>query len=276
MKESKIFIALLLLFAVFFTAPFSYGINSSKTTIKGDVDAMELRSIVVEGWENEPWDATALPAPPQVMLDKTKLVEGKPRNLEFDKEDQKSMGLRFQFIYPGYNTITLTPPKDKVVKRYTGQLDENNQPKYVEVPGLELPGQVKALSMWVLGRGNAYDMDFWIEDWTGDTHVLKVGSLDFIGWRPITVDIPSSIPQSIEAYPQTKSLVLKKIVLKTTPKTSTEEVVFFFDSLKVLTDLYDFYFDGASIDFDEKDRLKKERAREYKDQLGKGNAHPTE
>lgn len=270
MKTNKYWITGLFTLVVMLSTGLVYA--AGKTSTKDDVDSMELRSIIIESWENEPWTATPNPGPPQVMLDDTKLVEGRPRNLEFDKGDKKSMGLRFRFIYPGYNTITLTPPKSKVVKRYTGQLDKDNKPKYVEVPGLELPGQVKAISLWVLGRGHAYDIDFWVEDWTGDTYILKGGSLDFIGWRPITVVVPPAAKQVVQAYPQTKTLVLKKIVIKTTPKTSTEEVVFFFDSLKVLTDVFDVFFDGAEMNFDDADKMKKERMREYQKQLKKASS----
>lgn len=275
MKGNKYWIGGFTVIVLLFSS-LTYAASNRKVLGKNDVDSMELRSIIIEGWEQEPWTAVAKPPAPQVMLDDTKLVEGKPRNLEFDKTNVKSMGLRFRFIYPGHNTITLTPPKSKVVKRYTGQLDEENKPKYVEVPGLELPGQVKAISLWVLGRGNAYDIDFWVEDWTGDTHILKGGSLDFIGWRPVTVVIPPAVPQAIEAYPQNKSLVLKRIVLKATPKTTTEEVVLFFDSLKVLTDVFDVYFDGADMDFDDLDRAQKERLREYQKQLEKSSAGSSE
>ncbi|RME93452.1 MAG: endoflagellar filament sheath protein [Candidatus Hydrogenedentota bacterium] len=239
-----------------------------QTPIGDDVDAMELRSIVVEGWEKQPWEATTYPPPPLSKVE-VNLVTGKPKNLGFDKSDVKSMGLRFSFVYPGYNKVTLTPPKDKIVERPIGQLDKDNKPIVRKIRGIELPGKVKAVSVWVLGRANEYTLEGWIEDWTGDTHIYHFGSLDFVGWRPLTIQIPESVPQDIDSYPQTKTLVFKKFVIRSTPETSMEPVVLFFDSLKVLTDMYDVYFDGADLDFDAKDREYKERLKKYADQLRK-------
>ena len=55
--------------------------------------------------------------------------------------------------------IVLKPTEDRKVRRYIGQLDADNRPKFVEVPGIELPGKVKAISIWVLGRGAKYALE---------------------------------------------------------------------------------------------------------------------
>ncbi len=271
MKYTKHTIAAVLLLAM--TSGYSQSYPGRKTaTLNGDdVDGMELRSIVVENWETEPWVAKADPPPPESTVE-VNIVEGRPQNLAFDKANKKSMGLRFQFVYPGNNVVTLLPPESKKVKRYAGQLDENNKPKYYESPGIELPGRVKAVSVWVLGRGNQYTLEGWIEDWKGNTHVLQFGSLDFIGWRPLTVNIPVGIPQDVNSYPATKTLIFKRFVIRSTSRTTQEKVVMFFDSLKVLTDLYDVFFDGAEVDFDQQDREEKQAAKKYATQLKQNSA----
>lgn len=238
------------------------------TLMGSDVDSKELRSIIIEGWEVEPWQIKAHPAAPESMKD-VNLVEGRPKNLAFDETNKKSMGVKFQFVFPGHNRIELIPPESRKVKRYQGQLDENKQPKYFEVPGIELPGKVKAVSVWVLGRGNNYNLEGWIEDWRGDTHIYQFGNLDFIGWKPLTIEIPKTVPQDVESYPQTKTLIFKKFIIRSTPTTSQEKVILFFDSLKVLTDMYDLYFDGADMHFDEEDKKEKERLKKYHEQLNK-------
>ena len=149
------------------------------------------------------------------------------------------------------------------------ELDHNNKPKVQDIPGLKLPGKVKALSVWVLGRGSDYTLEAWVQDWKGSTHVLKMGSVNFVGWRPLTAKVAANIPQDIDTYPQTKNLVLTKLVLRSKPTANTEKVVIFFDSVKVLTDMYDVHFDGADIDFDEMDKKEKHEAREYAKSLKK-------
>lgn len=243
------------------------GLFALETAIGEDVDSMELRSIIVEGWEQNEWEVAI--SPNVGKIDK-KLVKGVPASLAFDTGNEQSFGIRYQFIYPGNNVVTLVPPDtDKYkVTRYLDQIDEQTGlKKSYKVRGIELPGQVKAVSVWVLGRGNEYNLECWIEDWKTDTHIYKFGSLDFIGWRPLTVVIPENVPQDVDSYPQTKTLIFKRFVIRSTPKTSSEKVVLFFDSLKVLTDVYDVFFDGAEVDFDADDKAEKDRMKDYINQL---------
>ncbi len=242
-------------------------IDSKISTHQGeDVEAKQLRSIIVEGWETTAWDAEAIPGPPEGVAN-TKIVEGRPINLGNNSKNKKSMGVRFSFVYPGNNSVVLTPPKNKSVRRFTGQLDEKNLPKYIEVPGIELPGRIDSLSLWALGRGNEVSLEIWIEDWKGDTFIGRFGSLDYIGWRPLNVKIPRYIPQRISSFPQTKSMVLKKLVIRSEPTTSQEEVVVFLDSLKVLSTVYDLYFDGVNMSFNEEDAKYKNSLNEYQKKL---------
>ena len=253
-----------LLFAIFFLLN---AVDSQISTVQGDdVEARQLRSIIIEGWEKNVWDVEAFPGPPAGVAE-SKLVDGRPTNLGNNSKNKKSMGVRFSFVYPGHNSIVLTPPKTRSIKRPTGQLDEKNSPKYIEIPGIELPGRIDSLSLWALGRGNAIALEIWLEDWRGDTFIGRLGSLNYIGWRPLNVKIPRHIPQQISSFPQTKSMILKKLVIRSEPTTSQEEVVVFLDSLKVLSTVYDLYFDGVEMSFDQRDVEYKGNLNEYQKKL---------
>ncbi|MBV6493575.1 MAG: hypothetical protein LDLANPLL_01598 [Turneriella sp.] len=280
----------LLFSMVVFAAPAKSG-STLKTANGDDTDGMEIRSLQVEGFEVEPWTATvspgdpeAIPAvvdqqgvpmqgekwnSPEVGLKGTTQQKCRPQNLAYDETNNKCLGLRFKFIYPGNNVVALIPPASKKIYRVLDELDHNNKPKVQEVYGLKLPGKVKAISVWVLGRGSDYTLEAWVQDWKGSTHVLKMGSVNFVGWRPLTARVPENIPQDIDTYPQTKNLVLTKLVLRSKPTANTEKVVIFFDAIKVLTDVYDVFFDGADVDFDEQDKKEKAEAKEYAKQLKK-------
>lgn len=263
------YIALLLVTATAVALTGGAALTGKIATSQGeDVDSQELRSITVEGFEKDAWDVAAFPPAPESKVE-VNLVDGKPKNLANDPDDKKSMGLRFSFVYSGFNSVTLTTPASKKITRSVGQLDEKQQPIVREIRGIELPGKVKAVSIWVLGRSNEYYLEGWLEDWKGDTHILNFGSLDYIGWRPLSAKVSDSIPQNVDSYPQTKTLVLKKFVIRGTPRTSSEEVVLFFDSIKVLTDMYDIFFDGADLNYDDKDKANKDKMKNYEDQLKK-------
>lgn len=242
-------------------------VHAFDTGMPTDVDSRELRAIIVEGWEQTPWKVAAEPGSPQSQVE-AKILDGAPKNLSLDTGNKKCFGIRFQFIYPGNNTLVLTPPDDKKVTRYMQLIDDKTgKPKSFEVPGIELPGIVKALSIWVLGRGEDYTLEVWVEDGRGDTHIFKFGSLNFVGWRPLTVTIPNNVVQENDTYPQTNGLILKKLVVRSTPRTKANQTVLAFDTLKVLTDMNQVYFDGADVNFDDKDKAEKEKMKKYTDQL---------
>ncbi len=236
-----------------------------------DVGAKQLRSIIVEGWEKVAWDIESIPGPPAGIAE-SKLVDGRPINLGNNSKNKKSMGIRFNFVYQGHNSVVLTPPKDKKIRRPTGQLDSKNQPKYMTVPGIELPGRIDSLSIWALGRGNDVSLEVWLEDWRGETFIGHFGSLNYIGWRPLIVKIPSYFLQKTLFFPQEKSMVLKKLVIRSKPTASLKgSIVVFLDSLKVLSTIRDFYFDGIDMSFDQKETGYKNNQSNYHKKLIEDN-----
>ena len=167
------------------------------------------------------------------MILDLKQNSGSPSDLVAEKwsadgkgtKKEKCLGTHFQFKYPGHNSVSIIP-KDSI----------------------RFPGRVRGLSLWVQGRGKAYDLEAWIKDYTGNVHVIKFGSVNFVGWKPLKAKIPEFIPQSIESYPQTKTLVLERLVLRADPRENTEDVYFFFDQMKVLTESFEVNFDGQDLD----------------------------
>ncbi len=228
------------------------------------------------------------------LMERTvRLIKGTPRdikeNLKFDKA--YVLGVKFAFTFPGENVVTIRPPRradGKVIDQYMSErarpyLNETAfTPGYKPIScfqdasrsvtrisgrsvvvdcvnGIEMPGQVKAISVWVNGRGNEYNLEGWVEDWKGDVHILKFGSIDFVGWRPMTVNVPRSIPQDVRSYPQIKTLIFKQFKLRARKDTSLETVYLFLDELRILTDVFEVHFDGAQLHFDQNDCNTKQR-----------------
>lgn len=239
----------------------------------------------------------------QVLREVKLLDGGYPRDVKYldynaNKKDLKVLGVKFKFTYPGNNEVTIRPPReDKFkVKRPRGFVSENDfnsqdqkkgpndrpAPVVNEIYGLEFPGVAKSVSVWVCGRGNDYDLESWIEDYKGDTHVLKMGNLGFVGWRPMTAKVPEYVPQFTDTYPATRTAVFKQFKIRSNPRSTGDTVVLFFDELRILTDAFEVHFDGADLDFDQEDCINKNKMeqmledgkRPAKDCGGKGGGAP--
>ena len=248
------------------------------TNVPADISGSELMAVVIEDFEksiigDKGWSVTSEPKSytnkdaekklkrknpiPVLSL---KLIEGKPNDMNVEKwsltglgmKKEKVLGVNFKFRYPGNNSIHILPPPEiswhekKPVMTYNRSLRQEKQER-----GIQLPGKAKALSIWVHGRGHPYRLEMWLKDYRGNTHIIKFGSVNFVGWRPLKAEIPLSIPQSYESYPQTRVLKITRIVVRSNRMAHKEELMgntyFFFDQLKVLTDTYEVNFDGQDL-----------------------------
>ena len=247
-----------------------------------DLSGEELRAVVVEDFENaqiatelngEGWYVETNPRKYEkaeteeklkrknpILNLEVKLIPGGPVDLkpeewsvtDLGKTKEKVLGIKFKFRYPGPNSVSIIAPKEVDWRSKAPYLRMNSATgKEEQQRGLQLPGNAKAVSVWVHGRGNPYDLEAWLEDYRGDTHILKFGSVNFVGWRPMKAYIAANIPQTYESYPQTKVTRITRLVLRAQTARHAEELTtdtyFLFDQLKVLTDTYEVNFDGENL-----------------------------
>jgi len=219
MKLKSFFILLILFLLVFPTFLFAqYGNRTFKME--------DIRSIVLDGFENNDknWQVSASRFKhddfPKIKIG----VEGTPIALSgaYEKSENKYvLGVRSAFTRKGYNRIWVYPEE-----------------------GIVIPGRAKKLDVWVWGANYNYNLEAHIKDYMGIIHKLNLGSLHFIGWRNLSVDIPTQIPQYIRYLPMEKPLSFVRFVIWTQPTERVDDFVIYFDHLKILTDLYQERFDG--------------------------------
>jgi hypothetical protein len=248
------------------------------TNVPADVSGDEELAVVIEDFEaaevsDKGWKIESMPkqftkAETEERLKmknpvprmEIKVVPGAPNDMNVEewsltglgKKKEKILGVSYRFRYPGTNEIHILPPlevdwKDRQpVMSYNASTAKEEQER-----AIQLPGQAKAISLWVHGRGHPYDLELWLKDYTGATHVLKFGSVNFVGWRPLTVQIPGNIPQTYMSFPQTRVTKITRFVLRAVPNAPRAELMevayFFFDQLKVLTSTYEVNFDGSEL-----------------------------
>ncbi len=249
------------------------------TNVPSDISGEELKAAVIEDFEtaevgDKGWTIQSTPkqftkgesedkykSKNPVPVLELKVIKGGPNDMNVEeysltglgKKKEKVLGAKFKFRYPGNNTVHIIAPpeltwKDKqVVQTYNPSTRKEEQER-----GLQLPGKARGISLWVHGRGNPYDLEVWVKDYRGDTHILKLGSVNFVGWRPLKVYIPTNVPQSFESFPQTRITKISRFVLRSQGNATAEELIndtyFFFDQIKALSDTYEVNFDGADLE----------------------------
>lgn len=289
-KFNKIFfITLCTAFAGFFIIGQTGLVSQIITNAPVDVTGDETRAVVIEDFENgqvaetvdqDGWYVTTNPKRytkgsdeetlknknPVMTLD-LKYINSGPNEMRVEdatsvtglgKTKEKSLGLRFRFRYPGTNSVSLEPPLEVDWKERTPVLTYDQAlRKDVQERGIQLPGRAKAVSLWVHARGFPYTIELWVKDYKGDVHILDKQSINFVGWRPLTFQIPGYVPQVADTYPVTRVVKLVRIVLREVTNVSglhtgtsarnPSDAYVFFDQIKVLTDTYEVYFDGQDL-----------------------------
>ena len=251
------------------------------TNVPDDISGEERKAVVIEDFEtgtvggDTGWQIQSEPKQfvnaetekklkmknPVPVLE-MKLINGFPNDMSVEewsltdlgKKKEKCLGVKFQFRYPGAsNSIHILPPKEldwkrkNPVYRYNPSTRKDEQER-----GLQLPGKARGISMWIHARGKPYTLEVWVKDYRGDTHVFKFGSVNFVGWRPLKIYIPTNVPMETSSYPQIRVAKITRFVLRAIPGANAEDLTeptfFFFDQIKVLTDTFEVNFDGQELD----------------------------
>lgn len=196
----------------------------------------KLPTGLVEDWLNdfeasEDWRATST-----CPLGDTKIrkIPGKPRPVddngnpvEYPNEisdenglSHKSefvLGVKGYFIDRGFDRVEVFPPNEYIIR-----------------------GKAKEIRVWALGRKFRHTLYVKLRDYRGDLYKIKVGRLDFWGWKEMSVVVPGWLPQSAAYAMLDKNLHFVSFFVESDLFETPGTFYFYLDNFRVITDLSEF------------------------------------
>jgi hypothetical protein len=103
---------------------------------------------------------------------------------------------------------------------------------------LAVEGVTKTLSVWVVGRNFNHVLKVMIADYFGDYKELTVGTLNFLGWKKMTVAIPPQIVQSDFHYTASNGIQILGFKVECDLDESFGRFYMYLDDLSAVSDLF--------------------------------------
>ncbi len=134
------------------------------------------------------------------------------------------LGVKTYFANRGFDRVEVAPPQEFIIK-----------------------GKARQVSIWVLGRKYRHTLYAKFRDYRGNTHNIRLGRLDFFGWRRLTAPIPGFIPQSARYSLLDKNIRFVSLFVTSDVHEVGGEFYFYVDDLEVRTDKQESVYPGFEI-----------------------------
>jgi len=226
MKKFVAFMAVLPAIAVMANAQQVGSVNTA--SVNPDGTRQELVEVSVDRFEFEgTWFSQTSS---DVGFSVSRLFSGGPAAKEpipgeedLDIPDENVLGVRVDFLRRGYHSFTVRPLRP-----------------------IPIEGVTRTVSVWVAGRNSNHELSLLIRDMRGRDHSLPMGTLNFQGWRQLTVSIP---PQSMDGRSgvfqrshrnlhQRMGIEVLGFRIDTDPLESYGSYYVYFDDMRAVTDLF--------------------------------------
>jgi hypothetical protein len=181
-----------------------------------------LREVSVNKLEDAAFWYAAMPL--DMGVSEVKRLEGAPQGkkpAEGDvkngiKEDDKYvLGVKTSFFHRGASYFSVHP-----------------------LNPIPVEGIVKTISIWVVGRNFNHTLKILLDDYRGQAQELTIGTLNFIGWKKMTVAIPPNILQTEYHYTYRSGIRITGFKIDCDPLDSWGTYYIYFDDLRAVTDLF--------------------------------------
>jgi hypothetical protein len=192
-----------------------------------DTAQQKLKEVSVEKFEHDGYWASSMST--DTGYTSTRLFAGAPAGkvpLEeeegMDIPDRFVLGTRVDFLRRGHTSFTLYPLRP-----------------------IPIEGITKTISVWVVGRNYNHELKILIEDFFGRPYELYVGTLNFQGWKRLTVAIPPQAEDGINGIVQRNYHYNNQLGLKVTgfriecdPMEAFGSYYIYLDDLRATVDLF--------------------------------------
>ncbi len=223
---------------------------SAQTNNAGNTNKKKLDGLITD-WLNdfescEDWRAIST-----CPLGDTKIrkIKGKPRPVNKDgklvNEDGKPgefkasttddiginhpnnyvLGVKTYFINRGYDRVEVFPPNEYIIR-----------------------GKAREIKVWALGRKFRHTLYVKLRDYKCHIHKIKIGRLDFWGWREMSVIVPGWLPQSSTYALLDKNLHFVSFFVESDRFEVPGTFYFYLDQFRIVTDLSEYTGDSTIKD----------------------------
>jgi hypothetical protein len=144
------------------------------------------------------------------------------------------LGIEVKFDRKGDNWVDIVPMKKNA--------DGKDAP--YEIP---FKGRISRLDLWVWGANYAYELEALVRDCNGRVHTLEFGTVDFEGWKNMSVNMPNNLQQVSPYLNGQQYATFVAFRLRTRPTERVDDFKIFFDQFKALTNTFMPSYDGFDL-----------------------------
>lgn len=134
------------------------------------------------------------------------------------------LGVKTYFANKGFDRVEVAPPQEYIIK-----------------------GKARQVSVWVLGRKYRHTLFAKFRDYKGNTHNIRMGRLDFFGWRKLTAPIPGFVPQSSRFSILDKNIRFVSLFVTSDVTEPAGDFYFYVDDLEIKTDKQESVYPGFEV-----------------------------
>lgn len=140
-------------------------------------------------------------------------------------KDEFVLGIKTYFQARGEDRVEVYPPNEYIVR-----------------------GKAKEIKVWALGRKMRHTLYVKLRDYRGNIHKLKIGRLDFWGWKEMSVIVPGWLPQSPQYAMLDKNLHFVSFFIESDLYEVPGSFYTYLDDFRIITDLSEFTGDSSIKD----------------------------